>query len=407
MSRYRDDNDSDRDEKFYETRRGRVRSYAEQQFEESQRRTEQADYERTSQGARQFDYREGDDRGDMQQKRERDERRSSMSGTRRDEERRSLARGGANADDDYRRGRMEYERLRGDEAPEDRYYTTTRFDHYDREHSRGREGERDTGRERIDNRGRMATSPDTERNAAGAQRSHVRCRDIMTRDVTCARRYTTLEEVARMMRDEDTGVIPVVEIEGEETHGLLIDQKPNATINPNAITDNAAQTSSPDTMQQYAANDLTPANTTDVSSTPSNQANQNAQGSTANQTIFDEATAQPHRRDEITNGRLIGLITDRDIVVRAIAEGFDATQSRAADIMTTDVHTADPNDRVIDAIRKMGDKQVRRIPVADRNGILRGIISMADIALETESDRELAAALEEISSGAGFWNKVF
>ena len=75
--------------------------------------------------------------------------------------------------------------------------------------------------------------------------------------------------------------------------------------------------------------------------------------------------------------------------------------------MTSDVHTAHPNDRVIDAIRKMGDKQVRRIPVVDRDGNLRGIISMADVALETEQDRELGEALEEISSGSSFWDRIF
>jgi CBS-domain-containing membrane protein len=71
------------------------------------------------------------------------------------------------------------------------------------------------------------------------------------------------------------------------------------------------------------------------------------------------------------------------------------------------VHTAHPNDRVIEAIRKMGDKQVRRIPIVDRDGVLRGIISMADVALETDDDRELAEALEEISSGSSFWSKIF
>ena len=173
----------------------------------------------------------------------------------------------------------------------------------------------------------------------GATRSHLRCRDIMTRDVTVAERTTTLEEVARMMRDEDTGVIPVVE----------------------------------------------PGETTSDSVT--------------------EVQRVPARTQ--ANGRLVGLITDRDIVIRALAEGQDARAVTAESVMTTDLHTVRPNDRVIEAIRKMGDKQVRRLPVVDREGNLRGIISMADIALETEADRELGEALEEISSGSSFWNRIF
>lgn len=178
----------------------------------------------------------------------------------------------------------------------------------------------------------------------GASRSHVRCRDIMTRDVTVATREATLQQVASMMRDEDTGVIPVVEAEAAS---------PEATMNQST----------------------------------------------------EQAGRGGHR--SINNGKLVGLITDRDIVVRAVALGRDASTVRAEEIMTTDVHTARPNDRVIDAIRQMGDKQVRRIPVVDEAGDLRGIISMADVALETEEDRELADALEEISSGASFWNKMF
>jgi CBS domain-containing protein len=94
-------------------------------------------------------------------------------------------------------------------------------------------------------------------------------------------------------------------------------------------------------------------------------------------------------------------------VIRAVAEGKDMRLTRAEEIMTTDIYSARPNDRVIDVIRKMGDKQVRRIPVLDDNNNLLGIISMADIALETEEDRELAEALEEISSGSSFWSKIF
>ncbi len=76
-------------------------------------------------------------------------------------------------------------------------------------------------------------------------------------------------------------------------------------------------------------------------------------------------------------------------------------------VMSTDVHVARPHERVVDVIRKMGDKQVRRIPVANENGNLLGIVSMADIALETEADRELADSLEDISRESSFWHKLF
>jgi CBS domain-containing protein len=55
----------------------------------------------------------------------------------------------------------------------------------------------------------------------------------------------------------------------------------------------------------------------------------------------------------------------------------------------------------------MGNKQVRRIPVANENKYLVGMISMADIATESHDDRELADALEDISKGTSFWNRVF
>ncbi|HEV2706516.1 MAG TPA: CBS domain-containing protein [Pyrinomonadaceae bacterium] len=228
-----------------------------------------------------------------------------------------------------------------------------RDDYDDRPVRRGRRFEEDDERDDRDERGGRSlfdegrdylrrTFGGERRRERGATRSHVRCRDIMTRDVTVATRNTTLQEVAAMMRDEDTGVIPVVD-------------------HPESLTDLAEQR--PDINR-----------------------------------------VQPN---VVGGSKLVGLITDRDIVVRAIAEGKDARVTRAEEIMTTEVHTAHPNDRVVDAIRKMGDKQVRRIPVVDRDNVLRGIISMADVALETEDDRELAGALEEISSGQSFWNKVF
>ncbi len=106
----------------------------------------------------------------------------------------------------------------------------------------------------------------------------------------------------------------------------------------------------------------------------------------------------------VENGRLVGIVTDRDIVVRAIAEGADASTAVSA-AMTADVFSVKPDDFVFAAIRLMGDKQVRRIPVVSDDGKLAGIIAMADIALEVEDEREIAEALEEISSGSAFWSK--
>lgn len=106
----------------------------------------------------------------------------------------------------------------------------------------------------------------------------------------------------------------------------------------------------------------------------------------------------------VDEGKLIGIVTDRDIVVRSVAEG-KADASTVADAMTAELFTVRPDDFAFEAIRLMGDKQVRRIPVVGANGELAGIISMADVALEMEDEREIAETLEEISSGVAFWSK--
>jgi CBS domain-containing protein len=102
--------------------------------------------------------------------------------------------------------------------------------------------------------------------------------------------------------------------------------------------------------------------------------------------------------------RLVGIITDRDIVVRAVAEGR-GVETTVGEVMTPEVYSVRADDFAFEAIRLMGDRQVRRVPVTSETGELVGIISMADVALETEDEREIAETLEEISSGAGFWKK--
>ena len=106
----------------------------------------------------------------------------------------------------------------------------------------------------------------------------------------------------------------------------------------------------------------------------------------------------------VDDKKLIGIVTDRDIVVRVVAEGKNA-DTAISEAMTSELFTVAPDDFVFEAIRLMGDKQVRRIPVVDANGGLAGIIAMADVALEMEDEREIAETLEEISSGASFWSR--
>jgi signal-transduction protein with cAMP-binding, CBS, and nucleotidyltransferase domain len=92
------------------------------------------------------------------------------------------------------------------------------------------------------------------------------------------------------------------------------------------------------------------------------------------------------------------------MVVRCIAEGH-GPETAVSEAMTIEIFSVKPADFAFEAVRLIGDKQVRRIPVVAEDGKLAGIISMADIALETEDELEIAETLEEISSGSAFWSK--
>ena len=106
----------------------------------------------------------------------------------------------------------------------------------------------------------------------------------------------------------------------------------------------------------------------------------------------------------VEGAKLVGIITDRDIVVRAVSRGKGPDGAVSA-AMTTELFTVTPDDFVFEAVRLMGDKQVRRVPVVNGDGSLAGIIAMADVALEMEDEREIAETMEEISSGPAFWQR--
>ncbi len=96
----------------------------------------------------------------------------------------------------------------------------------------------------------------------------------------------------------------------------------------------------------------------------------------------------------IVNDELLGIVTDRDIVVRAVAELLDL-ESPVSDIMTEGIESCLEDDDLREASRRMADLQMRRLVVFDRDGNVTGILSLGDIAVLNE---ELAGVtLEEIS----------
>jgi CBS domain-containing protein len=93
------------------------------------------------------------------------------------------------------------------------------------------------------------------------------------------------------------------------------------------------------------------------------------------------------------NGNIAGILTDRDIVVRAIAEGRDPSSIKVGEVASRDVKTLTPDSSVEDAIKIVREQNVRRIPVVE-DGRPAGIVSIGDLAIERDSD----SALADISS---------
>jgi CBS domain-containing protein len=95
--------------------------------------------------------------------------------------------------------------------------------------------------------------------------------------------------------------------------------------------------------------------------------------------------------------RLTGVLTDRDITVRAVAEGLDPTATPVRDVMTTEVAYCFDDDDVEDCARLMKEKQIRRVLVLDRSKRLVGIVSLGDLALEGRDEELSAETLEAVS----------
>ena len=101
-----------------------------------------------------------------------------------------------------------------------------------------------------------------------------------------------------------------------------------------------------------------------------------------------------------TRGRLVGVITDRDIAVRHVAEGRSA-DTPVRDVMSGGVRTASPDDSVESVMTLMGSEQVRRVPVVDERGSLVGVVSQADLARKANDARKVEKTVEQISQPGG------
>jgi len=97
------------------------------------------------------------------------------------------------------------------------------------------------------------------------------------------------------------------------------------------------------------------------------------------------------------NDRLVGMVTDRDIACRAVAESRDLSETTAGDVMTKNVIYCMADEEVQDAIRIMENKQVRRLPVIDDEKRMVGMLSLGDLshAVSYDLSGELAAAVAD------------
>lgn len=95
--------------------------------------------------------------------------------------------------------------------------------------------------------------------------------------------------------------------------------------------------------------------------------------------------------------RLSGIITDRDIVIRAVAEGKDPRTTQVRDILTPDIVYCFEDQDVGEAARIMEARQVRRLVVFDHEKRLTGILSLGDLAVKTRDDRLAGEAIEAVS----------
>jgi len=100
----------------------------------------------------------------------------------------------------------------------------------------------------------------------------------------------------------------------------------------------------------------------------------------------------------VEGNRLVGTLTDRDIVVRVVAEGRDPKTVKTREVASKDIVTIDPEQDLDEALRLMASHQVRRLPVVEEDGRVVGVLAQADVAQEAK-EKKVGEMVEEISKG--------
>ena len=98
----------------------------------------------------------------------------------------------------------------------------------------------------------------------------------------------------------------------------------------------------------------------------------------------------------VEGDKLVGVLTDRDVAVRVVAEGRDPESTTVAEVASKDVVTIDPQQDLDEALRLMAKHQVRRLPVVEEDGRLVGVVAQADVAKQAD-EQQTGEVVEQIS----------
>lgn len=103
----------------------------------------------------------------------------------------------------------------------------------------------------------------------------------------------------------------------------------------------------------------------------------------------------------VENDKVVGIITDRDIVIRVIAKGKNPLTTKVSEAMTDGIQTVREGDSLDRVMSIMSEHQVRRVPVVDDQDRLVGIVAQADLATEAKDNRKVEKTIENISEKSG------